>query len=706
MAKSEKLTVVATTVTERIENERKLEDPALYVNRELSWLEFNARVLALAADPRQPLLERCKFLAIFANNLDEFFMVRVAGHQDAFEEGRSSSTPDRLPREAILDGISARVGSLLESQSEIWHGEVRPALAEAGIVIAEVDGLGASERERLDGWFHDQVYPALTPLAVGPGLPFPYISGLSLNLGLTVRDPGSGEARFARVKVPPTLPRLVETDDGLVWLEDVISHNLADVFPGMTLDQAAQFRITRDADIDISMDQAEDLLGAVEVQLRRRRFGHAVRLEVGAEAQDSVVEQLRIEHELGPRDVYRVDGPLDMTGLFHLAGLDRPELRSAPWRPRTHPRLQGDDSEGVDMFAVIRRGDVLVHHPYDDFETSVRHFVEQAADDPDVLAIKQTVYRTTSDSPIIGALMRAAAAGKQSVCLVELQARFDEERNIRQAKLLERAGVHVIYGQAGRKTHAKLSLVIRREGDRVRRYVHIGTGNYNSSTARLYTDVGVFTCRDDITEDVADLFNHLTGFRAPPSYRKILVAPDHVRSGLIAEIERVAAAAARGVPGRVIMKCNALIDGPVIRAIYRASQAGVKVDLIVRSICGLLPGIPGVSENVRVISVVGRFLEHSRLFAFVSGEDTRYYFGSADMMVRNLDNRVEVVTPVENPAAKREIRAVLDMHLERATTAWTLGPDGTWSPPTDMSPDVQEGLMERTAARDTGPARD
>jgi polyphosphate kinase len=622
---------------------------------------------------------------------------------DALADGRGISTPDKLPREEILPRLSLRVRELVDEQYALWRDELEPALSAAGIEVRSIDEVSDAERMRLSGWFEEHVYPALTPLAVGPGLPFPYISSLSLNLGLTVRDPATHETRFARVKVPPRLPRFVEGPEGMVLLEDVISTNVRRVFPGMQIEDIAKFRITRDADISISMDEAEDLMGAVEVQLHRRRFGDAVRLEVGSTAPDHLIEELREEHDLAERDVFRIDGPLDLTGLWGLAGLDRPDLQYRPWRPRTPTSLRTEADED-DIFAIIRRGDVFVHHPYDDFGTSVQHFVERAAEDPDVLAIKQTVYRTTGDSPIIEALMRASATGKQTACLVELQARFDEERNIRQARLLERSGVHVVYGQAGRKTHAKLSLVIRREEDRVRRYVHIGTGNYNPSTARLYTDLGIFTCHDEITEDVADLFNYLTGFGQPPSYRKILVAPDHVRTGLIAQIDRVIEAHRAGTPGRVTMKVNALIDGPVIRALYRASSAGVPVDLVVRSICGLIPGIEGVSENIRVVSVLGRFLEHSRVFAFTSGDETQYFIGSADMMVRNLDNRVEVVTPVEDPAARAELQAVLDLHFADTVSAWSLQSDGTWVPPVNGDPDalgVQEALMQRAAGRDS-----
>ena len=502
-----------------------LSDPGLYINRELSWLDFNERVLALAREPQVPLLERCKFLAIFSSNLDEFFMVRVAAVQDALEAGRRPSTPDQLPREEVLDRIADRVRELTAEQSRIWHEEIVPALGEAGIEMVSFTDLGPADRREVDEQFDREVYPVLTPLAVGPGLPFPYISGLSLNLGLRVRDPVKGETRFARIKVPPRLPRFLPVDERRwVRLEDVIRCHVERLFPGMEVLDTSLFRVTRDADFSIS-DESDDLLGAVEAQLRRRRFGHVVRLEVEQDAPEGLVEDLIEALEVGERDTFRVEPPLDFTSLWMLATMDRPELRDPPWEPRTRPRLRPEEGEKLDIFAAIRAGDILVHHPYDDFHTSVERFVEQAVEDPNVLAIKQTVYRTSGDSPIVPALMRAAEQGKQTVCLVEVQARFDEERNIQWARALERSGVHVVYGLSGLKTHAKLALVVRREGDRVRRYVHFGTGNYNPSTARLYTDLGVFTCREDVAEDVADLFNHLTGFARPPMYRRALVAP-------------------------------------------------------------------------------------------------------------------------------------------------------------------------------------
>jgi polyphosphate kinase len=680
-----------------------LADPSLYVNRELSWLEFNARVLAHARADKIPLLERCKFLAIFASNLDEFFMVRVAATREALTTGRESTSLDRTPRDEVLNLIAIRVAELVAEHARIWSEEVRPALRAEGIDIRGLNDLDPDEVERLDDVFQRAVFPVLTPLAVGPGLPFPYISGLSLNLGVTVRDPVDGETRFARVKVPSGLPRFIVLGDVFVAQEAVIASYLTRLFPGMEVVESALFRVTRDADFSIS-DEADDLLDAVEAQLRQRRFGNVVRLEAEATAPEGLLAEIADGLDISERATYRVPGLLDLTSLWQVVSLDRPDLKDPPWKPRTIPAFRTEDAdEPTDIFAVIRKRDVLVHHPYDDFSTSVDRFIEQAVEDPDVLAIRQTLYRTSGDSPIVPALIRAAEQGKQTVCLVELQARFDEERNIRWARELERAGVHVVYGLVGLKTHAKLAMAIRREGDRMRRYVHIGTGNYNPSTARLYTDFGLFTCRDDICEDVADLFNYLTGFAHPPDYRKVLVAPEGLRNGIIAEIDRVAQAHAAGTPGRVVMKLNALIDGPVMQAIYRASMVGVPVDLILRGICGLRPGVPGVSDTVRVISIVGRFLEHPRVFAFHSGDDSRYYIGSADMMIRNLDHRVELVTPVEDERACAEIEEALRLALEDTDLAWRMSADGTWAPVPPAAGDEpmnsQQELMERAARR-------
>lgn len=687
-----------------------LDDPELYINRELSWLEFNSRVLHLAQDPDIPLLERCKFMAIFSSNLDEFFMVRVAAVQDAMAAGRPSSTPDRLPREDVLRGIGLRVQELVRKQGAIWRREIRPLLADAGIRIATFDRLQGSERTAIEERFEREVYPVLTPLAVGPGLPFPYISGLSLNLGLTVRDPVEDEVRFARVKVPPRLPRFIAAGDVLVPLESVIEHHVDRLFPGMEVVEAVQFRVTRDADYAIS-DESDDLLGAVEAQIRRRRFGHVVRLEVADTAPEELVQQLSESLGVRQQDIFRVPLPIDFTGLWQLATMDRPDLRDDPWKAPEEPWLNSD-GDPIDIFAAIRRGDLLVHHPYDDFEASVERFVEQAVADPSVLAIRQTMYRTSGDSPIVPALIRAAEQGKQTVCLVEVQARFDEENNIQWARKLERAGVHVVYGLAGLKTHAKLAMVIRREGDRVRRYVHIGTGNYNPTTAKIYTDLGLFTCREDVAEDVANLFNYITGFARQPAYDQVLVAPTYLREGLVAEIDRVAAAHREGTPGRIVIKCNAMLDAGVIEALFRASQAGVPIQMIVRSIAGFRPGVPGVSDTIELRSIVGRYLEHARIFAFTSGGETRAWIGSADMMVRNLDKRVELVTPVDEPALLAELMEVLEIQLADTVLAWQLRSDGTWfrvQPEPGQEPlDSQVELMKRAAAkarREDGPGR-
>ena len=678
-----------------------LRDPALYTNRELSWLDFFARVLAQAEDPAAPLLERCRFLSICASILDEFFMVRVAAMQEAAVAGRRPSTPDAMPRDEVISAVGTRIRELIVEQVRIWTEHVRPALWQAGILITDVSDLTDDQRAKAAQLYDHQIAPTLTPLAVGPGLPFPYISGLSLNLGLIVRNPETQEQRFARVKVPPGLPRLMRLDAHLVPLEQLMAAHIDRLFPGMDVVECVQFRVTRDADFDISED-ADDLLGAVQDQLRQRRFGNVVRLEIQEGASPMILEELSRALEVAPSDSYTVPGLLDMTCLGKVANSDLPELKYEPWEPVIPRRLRSLDDEPVDMFSVIRHRDLIVHHPYDDFTASVERFVVNAVDDPSVLAIKQTVYRTSGDSPIVPALIRAAEHGIQTVCLVEVKARFDEERNIRWARGMERAGVHVVYGIPALKTHGKLCLVVRQEGDHVVRYVHIGTGNYNPATASLYTDVGLFTCDADITRDVANLFNYLTGFGQPPQYQKILVAPVHLRDGLIAEFDRVIEAHRAGKPGRVVMKLNACIDGPIIEAIYRASQAGVKVDLIVRSICGLRPGIAGVSDNVRVISIVGRFLEHARIFAFHSGPQARVFIGSADMMVRNLDHRVEVMTPVDDPACQRELLEAMEMMLADNRLAWELHADGSWEhlrPEAGREPfNSQDALMLRAVA--------
>ncbi len=687
---------------------RDLSDPALYVNREFSWLDFNARVLALAADHAQPLLERCKFLAIFSSNLDEFFMVRVAGVMDAIEAGRPSSTPDQLPRDAVLAGIRERVLELVALQASIWRDDVRPSLASEGIVITNIDELPMPAQDDLGIRFEREIEPVLIPLAVGPGLPFPYISGLALNLGLTVKDPDTGESRFARVKVPRMLPRLVRAGEMLVPVEQVIAANLGRVFPGMEVTRRVLFRVTRDADFSIS-DEADDLLNAVERELSRRRFGGPVRVEVEARSSNTLLEEIKEGLGVTDAEVYPISSMLDQTALWQVASLDRPDLADPPWVPRVPARLIGGGGEGG-MLAEIRRGDILVHHPYDSFEASVARFVQEAADDPDVVTIEQTLYRTSGDTPIVPALIRAAERGKGTVCLVELKARFDEEQNIRWAKALERAGVHVVYGRPGLKTHAKLCLVVRREGNRLRRYAHIGTGNDHPTTARLYTDVGLFTCRGEVVDDVADLFNYLTGFARPPEYRQALVAPEHLREGLIEEIDRVTARHVEGHPGHIRMTLNSVIDGRTIQALFRASQAGVPVEMCVRGICGFHPGIPGVSGTIRVTSVVGRFLEHSRIFIFTSGDERRVFTGSADLMARNLDDRVELVVRVDDGTVADELSSIVDTMLADTASAWCLNPEGSWArvmPPDDQAPvSGQQTLMDRAAPRPEDAPRD
>ena len=687
---------------------RDLADPSLYINREFSWLDFNARVLALAADDAQPLLERCKFLSIFSSNLDEFFMVRVASTMDALEAGRASSTPDRLSREEVLSGIRERVLELVDLQASVWRDDVRPALAAEGIVIANIDDLVPDDLADMQARFEREVAPVLIPLAVGPGLPFPYISGLSLNLGLTVRDPQSGETRFARVKVPRMMPRFLPIGGVLLPVEQAIAENLGVLFPGMEITRRVLFRVTRDADFSIS-DEADDLLNAVEHELSRRRFGGPVRVEVEARSSNTLLEEIKEGLGITDVEVYPISSLLDQTGLRQVADIDRPDLKDRPWQPRVPARLIRDGEEGG-MLAEIRRGDILVHHPYDSFEDSVARFVQEAADDPDVVTIEQTLYRTSGDTPIVPALIRAAERGKGTVCLVELKARFDEERNIRWAKALERAGVHVVYGLPGLKTHAKLCLVVRREGNRLRRYAHIGTGNYHPTTARLYTDVGLFTCREDIVDDVADLFNYLTGFSRSPEYRRALVAPEHLRDDLIGCIDRVTERHQAGEPGHIRMKLNSMIDGRVIEALFRASNAGVPVEVLVRGICGFLPGVPGASENIRVTSVVGRFLEHSRIFIFTSGDDQQVLTGSADIMARNLDDRVELITPVDDSDLAADLVSMVDTMLMDTAGAWRLHADRAWERVRPAAGDPpfssQQALMDRAAHRPVAGPRD
>jgi polyphosphate kinase len=681
-----------------------LSSSELYFNRELSWLEFNARVLQLAEDPAQPLLERLKFAAIFESNLDEFVMIRVAGVHDQIDAGLNEPGADgRTPRQ-VLEAIRTRMLDLGERHSRVIADVLLPELAEHGIRIVSVADLDAADRKALAERFARQIFPVLTPLGVGLGRPFPYISNLSLSLGVLLRDPQTHQRTFARVKVPKEMiDRFIELgDEGLtlVPLEEVIAANLDTLFPGIEILAYGYFRVTRDADFEIS-DEADDLLAAVETELRRRRFGEVVRLEIAPGMDPELRERLVEALEVSDRQIYEVDRLLDAGDFMELAGLPGfGELRDAPWTPVTQPRLQGDDG-GVNVLAAMRERDLLVHHPYDSFTTSVERFVEQAVADPDVLAIKLTIYRTSDDTPLVPALVRATERGKQAVCLVELKARFDEQANITWARSLEQSGVHVVYGHPALKTHAKCILVIRREGDGVRHYVHIGTGNYHPQTARLYTDVGLFTCDEQLGADVADMFNFLTGYARPKGYRKALIAPTHMRDGMLREIEKTIAAHQEGKEARIALKMNSLVDRRCIRALYRASQAGVPVDLNIRGICCLRPGVPGVSENIRVVSVVGRFLEHSRIFTFIRDGETRVFIGSADLMPRNLDTRVELLAPVEDDEARADLLDVIERSLADDSNAWDLRDDGTWERRTPGAEprSVQRELMIGHSAR-------
>lgn len=657
--------------------EARTEPSARLLNRELSWLDFNARVLDLVADPEVPLLERVKFCSIFSSNLDEFFMVRVAGLTRQVATGLPVRSPDGLtPREALA-AIRERVLELTARQSELWETQLLPALAQAGIVFGTVADCTDRELATVESLFEREIYPVLTPLAVGPGQPFPYVSGLSLSIGLFVRDPESGEVRFARVKVPEGLPRFVTIhEELLIPLEALIEHFLFWLFPGMEIVERALFRVTRDADFEVD-DEADDLLEAVEIEVRRRRFGDVVRLEVSEGMSRAMQARLMDGLEVGPDKVYPIKSKLDLADLIQIASFDRPELRDPPWAPVTRPELADVKASG-EIFDVIRDRDVLVHLPYDSFATSVEAFVKAAARDPHVIGIKSTVYRTSEDSPVVPALIDCAEAGKQSVCLVELKARFDERRNIEWGRALEQAGVHVVYGFPNLKIHAKVTLIVRREGEMLRRYVHIGTGNYHARTARLYEDFGLFTADEEIAADVAELFNHLTGFGRPQRFRKILVAPFNLRSRLIEEIRGVATAAAAGQPARIRLKLNSLTDEAIIDELYAASQVGAEIDVIARGICMLRPGVPGMSESIRVRSILGRFLEHSRVYTFEVGDQLRVYLGSADLMPRNLDHRIEVVVPVESPRIQQELVAVLETLLADNTQAWALDSSGRW----------------------------
>jgi polyphosphate kinase len=642
------------------------------LDRELSWLEFNARVLALAEDPGTPLLERLKFLAIFSANLDEFFMVRVAGLAGRVAAGLGAASAGGLEPAEQLKAIRARVLELVAHQATVF-GTLRPALAEAGINLGDPGGIDPAHQEELGRRFEEQLFPVLTPLAVDPGHPFPYISNLSLNLAVMVRDGREGERRFARVKVPPLLSRFQVTGDGtrLYPLEQLIGHCLPLLFPGMELESWDPFRVTRNADLMVGDEEADDLLAAVEMQLRQRRFGRAVRLEVDAGMPAGVRELLLRELQLGADDLYEVDGILDLGSLSELCALNRPELKYPAMTPVPPPDLGPDPG---DIFTAVRNRDILIHHPYESFST-VEAFIDQAAGDPDVMAIKQTMYRTSLDSAIPRALIRAAERGKQVAVLVELTARFSEEVNIAWARRLEEAGVHVVYGLVGLKTGCKATLVVRRERGELRRYCHIGSGNYDASTARQYEDVGLLTADEDVGADLSDLFNFLTGYSRRNEYRKIVVAPFDLRSRILGLIRETAV----DPDARIIMKMNNLVDEEIIDALYAASAAGCEIDLVIRGICRLHPGGPGRSERIRVRSIVGRYLEHSRIFAFAAAGRTRYFIGSVDLTPSNLDRRVQLLCPVEDRQLASRLEGILAGNLADTSNAWTLGQDGTWT---------------------------
>jgi polyphosphate kinase len=669
------------------------------LNRELSQIDWSARVLEQAHDPSEPLLERVKYCAFFSAHMDEFFAVRVAGLLDQAASGLSVRSDDGRSPRAMLAEIRKRVEFLTERQTRLWSKELCPALATEGIVVSSIDALDEDERAELATRFEQDVYPVLTPLAVGPGQPFPYISALSLSLAVFVRDPETGEERLARVKVPEGLPRFMAVGGRgrFVPLEAAIAHYLSSLFPQMEISAPGVFRLTRDADFEVS-DEADDLLEAVQLELRRRRFGDIVRVEVSASTPPAMLERLKRGLAVADDQIYLVRGLLDLADAMELAQLDRPELKDDPWVPITHPRFAPGPSV---MFVEIAKSDVLVQHPYDSFATSFEAFVRTAASDPDVIALKATVYRTSDETPLVPALIEAAENGKQSVCLVELKARFDERRNIEWSQALERAGVHVVYGFPNLKVHAKATLVVRREAGGLKRYVHIGTGNYHSVTARLYEDFGLFTADPEIAEDVANLFNYVTGFGHPKRFQKLLVAPFNLRERVIEEIRKVAAAAGSRKKTQIRLKVNNLSDKAIIDELYLASQAGVKIDLIIRSVCALRPGVQGLSENIRVRSVLGRFLEHSRIFNFEAGGGHSYFVGSADLLPRNLDHRLEAVAPVDDVRLQQRLGAALDALLDD-TSAWELRGDGSWkrvSPKKGELPRSGQTTLMRSARR-------
>ncbi|MEO1374397.1 MAG: polyphosphate kinase 1 [Cyanobacteria bacterium J06635_10] len=710
-------------------NPKKLSHPKYYLNRELSWLEFNNRVLHEAMDARTPLLERLKFLAIFCNNLDEFFMVRVAGLRQQVEAKVSSTSFDGRTPEQQLEEISFFLRPLVVQQHQHFEKKLRSELTSHGIHILDYIDLNQKQRKHLDNCFQEQVFPVITPLAVDPSHPFPYISNLSLNLAVVVKNPETEEEFFARIKVPKVLPRFLplppelgmeQNGKSCIWtgvpIEQAIAHNLESLFPGMNIQEYYTFRITRDADLALEEDEADDLLLAIEQELRKRRAGgNPVRIELQSTTPSEVRTRLLEVLDLSENDVYEIDGLVGLGDLMYFLSLPVPELKDPPWKPVVPPSLQRiKDStvgnmqpieEGKDFFSAIAEGDLFVHHPYESFSASVVRFITHSAGDPDVLAIKMTLYRTSGDSPIINALISAAENGKQVSVLVELKARFDEENNIYWARRLESVGVHVVYGLVGLKTHSKIVMVVRREQERIRRYVHIGTGNYNPKTARIYTDVGLFSCREELGADVTDVFNFLTGYSRQKAYRQLLVAPVNMRERFMMLINREKENAQNGHSGRIVAKMNSLVDPQLIEALYEASRGGVQIDLIVRGICCLRPGLKEVSENIRVISIVGRFLEHSRIFYFYNNGSEEIFIGSADWMPRNLDRRLEVITPIQDSDIAKDIQEILGIMLADNRQAWELQPDGSYiqRKPHEDSPEAgsQKTLMQITANKST-----
>ncbi|MFJ6652837.1 RNA degradosome polyphosphate kinase [Microbacterium sp. NPDC091313] len=681
-----------------------------YLDREISWLSFNQRVLELAEDPLVPALERANFLAIFASNLDEFFMVRVAGLKRRIITGLAVPTNVGRSPQDVLGDISAEAHRLQLRHAATWTEQVQPALAGAGIAVVRWDEVDDDARERLSDYFQAQVFPVLMPLAVDPAHPFPYISGLSLNLAIRVRNARTGRQEFARLKVPPMLPRFVQIPDDAdavryLPLEDLIANHLGDLFPGMEVLDHHAFRLTRNEDVTIEEDETENLIQALEAELLRRRFGPPIRLEITDDMDDLTLDLLLNELDITEQEVYRLPGPLDLRGLFDLSRIERPDLHYPPHVPKTAVAFQPPEQNGrADIFAAIRKGDVLVHHPYESFATSVQAFLEQAAKDPHVLAIKQTLYRTSGDSPIVQALIDAAEAGKQVLALVEVKARFDEAANIVWARKLEKAGVHVVYGLVGLKTHCKLALVIREEDGVLRHYSHVGTGNYNPKTSRIYEDFGLFTVDNEVGRDLTRLFNELSGYAIEKKFKRLLVAPLHLRKGLIRHIDKERRNAEAGKPAHIRIKVNSMVDEQIIDALYRASQAGVPVEVWVRGICSLKPGVPGLSEHITVRSILGRYLEHSRIFAFENDGSPQVYIGSADMMHRNLDRRVEALVRVVDPAEVDELAALFDLAMSDETSSWHLQGDGEWvrhSTDADGAPliDLQEKTMASVQRR-------